>query len=242
MSVVFHSSGIYNTVFTHGVRGCTIHVIGAYIVFESNDNKSSKSALSPSQSFTPVLNKFPVSVLTCTSHPLTVAQSYPLAHLVSTCHCVPALLGEKEVGTLPQSFISFPVTPSNTARCQSVELLGHITSPLHCPSAQSETVKDSESPLVSVMVTVVIFQLLELVILAIPFQSSPSVPSLPSAPSFQSFHAAPVSHLSPLGIVKFSIAAELVPELVTLALVPAAPVVVVPTVTVAAAHGVHGLP
>ena len=41
------------------------------------------------------------------------------------------------------------------------------------------------------------------------------------------------------GIVKFNTAAELVPELVTLALVPAAHVVVVPTVIVAAAQVLH---
>lgn len=73
--------------------------------------------------------------------------------------------------------------------------------------------------------------------LAIPFQSAPSCPS---TQFFQSAPFAPVSHLSPFGIVKFSTAAELVPLLVTLALLPAAPVVVVPTVIVAAAHGVHG--
>jgi hypothetical protein len=39
---------------------------------------------------------------------------------------------------------------------------------------------------------------------------------------------------SPFGTVKFKTAAEVVPEFVTAALVPAAPVVVVPTATVAA--------
>jgi hypothetical protein len=34
------------------------------------------------------------------------------------------------VGKAHQSFIFFPVVPSNTAKCQSVELLGHTTSPL----------------------------------------------------------------------------------------------------------------
>lgn len=46
----------------------------------------------------------------------------------------------------------------------------------------------------------------------------------------------PVSPLSPFGIVKSSTAADVVPELVTHAHVPAAPVVVDPTVTVAAVH------
>ena len=32
------------------------------------------------------------------------------------------------VGTAPPSLISFPVSQSNTARCQSVELAGHTTS------------------------------------------------------------------------------------------------------------------
>lgn len=51
---------------------------------------------------------------------------------------------------------------------------------------------------------------------------------------FPSGPVAPVSPLSPLGIVKLRVAALDVPELVTDALVPAAPVVVVPTATVAA--------
>lgn len=163
-----------------GVRGCAIHSIGAYIVLASRLPKLLKSDLSPSHSFTPVLSKFPVSVLTCTSHPLTVAQSYPLAHLVSTCHCVPALSGAKEVGTLPQSFISFPVAQSNTAKCQSVELAGQLTSP-------------------------------------VPVQASP------------------------LGIQKFNTAALDVPTLVTVAELPGASVVVVPTVIVAASQSAHGV-
>ena len=46
-----------------------------------------------------------------------------------------------------------------------------------------------------------------------------------------------MSHLSPLGIVKLNTAAEDVPLFVTLAEVPASPVVVVPTLMVAADHG-----
>src|SRR5262245_60191263 len=48
------------------------------------------------------------------------------------------------------------------------------------------------------------------------------------------FAEAPVSPLSPRGIVKLKTAALVVPMLATLALVPGAPVVVVPTLTVAA--------
>jgi hypothetical protein len=44
----------------------------------------------------------------------------------------------------------------------------------------------------------------------------------------------PPAPVAPLGIVKLRIAAPVVPELVTLAVPPAGPVVVVPTVTVAA--------
>ncbi len=47
---------------------------------------------------------------------------------------------------------------------------------------------------------------------------------------------------APCGTVKLKIAAELVPEFVTVALVPAAPVIVVPTVTVAAAPAVPVAP
>ena len=54
-----------------------------------------------------------------------------------------------------------------------------------------------------------------------------SVPSCPSSPS------CPLAHC---GIVKFKTAAQLVPELVTLALLPAAHVVVLQTVIVAASH------
>ena len=116
------------------------------------------------------------------------------------------------VGTAPQSLINLPVAQSNTARCQFVLLAGHTTSPLPSPSAQSSTVKLELSQSVSVIVTVVVFHTLELVTLEIPL------------PVF------------PLGIVKLNTAALLVPELVTLALVPAAHVDVVPTAIVAAAQ------
>ena len=51
-----------------------------------------------------------------------------------------------------------------------------------------------------------------------------------------SVHGSPCSPLSHLGIVKSNTASLVVPELVTLALVPAAHVVVVQTVIVAASH------
>jgi hypothetical protein len=102
--------------------------------------------------------------------------------------------------------------------------LGQRTSPDPCPSAQSSTVKLLLSQLVSVIVTVVVFQALELVILAIQF------------------HVAPVSPVSHLGIPKLNTAAEEVPLLVTVALSPASKVVVVPTVIVAAAPADPGSP
>ena len=57
---------------------------------------------------------------------------------------------------------------------------------------------------------------------------APSFPSFPSAPLF------PFCPLCPAGIVKFKMAFCAVPELVTEAAVPGAPVVVLPIVTVAA--------
>lgn len=59
--------------------------------------------------------------------------------------------------------------------------------------------------------------------------AAPSLPSLPAAP------VAPVAPVSPFGIVKLNVAALDVPEFVTEALVPAFPVVVLPTAIVAAA-------
>lgn len=114
------------------------------------------------------------------------------------------------------SFISFHVAPSNATISPSVEELGQRTSPAPCPSAQSSTVKLLLSPLVSVIVTVVVFHALELVTLAIQFPVG---------------HVSPVSHL---GIPKLNTAAEEVPLLVTVALSQASKVVVVPTLIVAA--------
>lgn len=108
---------------------------------------------------------------------------------------------------LPLSLISFPVLPSNNTTCPSVEEDGHNTSQAHSPSSPSDTVKLSLFPLVSVIVTVVTFQLLELVIDAIQF---------PVAQVFQVSH---LSHFSPSGITKSNTAALDVPELVTDALV-----------------------
>ena len=116
--------------------------------------------------------------------------------------------------TLP-SLISFQVAQSKIATSQSTLLAGQLTSPLPVPSAQSEIWNVSTVELVSVIVTVVIFQLLELVILAIQFQ------------------VAPVAHC---GMVKSNTAALLVQVLVTVALVQGFPVVVFPTVIVAAAQ------
>lgn len=122
------------------------------------------------------------------------------------------------------SLISFQVAPSNIAKSPSVEELGQTTSQAHCPSAQSSTVKLSLFPLVSVMVTVVVFQTLELVILAIQFQVA---------------HVSPVSHL---GIPKLNTAADEVQLLVTVALSQASKVVVVQTLIVAACQLVPSAP
>lgn len=124
-------------------------------------------------------------------------------------------------GTAPQSLINFQVAPSNTAKCQSVDELGHTTSQLHCQSSQSEIWNVSTLVLVSVIVTVVIFQLLELVILAIQFQ---------------------VAQVAHCGIVKSNTAALLVQELVTLAFVQGFQVVVLQTVIVAAAQSCQSVP
>ena len=62
----------------------------------------------------------------------------------------------------------------------------------------------------------------------VPDGAGPAGPCGPASP------LSPLSPLVPCGTVKFKTAAEVVPEFVTSALVPAAPVVVVPTATVAA--------
>src|SRR5690349_8468295 len=61
-----------------------------------------------------------------------------------------------------------------------------------------------------------------------PASTSPVLPAAPAGP------AGPAGPCGPCGIVKFSTAAEGVPELLTDAFVPAAPVDVVPTATVPA--------
>jgi len=45
------------------------------------------------------------------------------------------------VGIAPPSFMHFPEAQSKTARCQSVELAGQITSPAPCQSSPSHTLK-----------------------------------------------------------------------------------------------------
>lgn len=137
---------------------------------------------------------------------------------------------------------------SNKTISPSVEEAGQSTSQAHCPSAQSSTSKLKGSHSSKFIVTVVVFQTLELVTLVIQFQSAPSCPSCqfcPSCQSFQSFqsaHAGHVSQVSHLGIVKLSTAALEVPELVTLAEDHAAQVEVVPTEMVAAAPSTQSLP
>lgn len=167
----------------------------------------------------------------------------------------------------PPSLIHFQEVPSNTAKCQLQEEAGQLTSPAHCPSAQSHTQKEEEQPLVSHIVTVVTFPALELVTHAIPFQVAPvhpvshlGIPKLNTAAEVDpelltvaehqaskvvvvptqivaAAHGHPVSHFAPLGIVKFKTASKQVPELVTQAQVQASQVVVVPIVTVAAVPG-----
>jgi hypothetical protein len=182
-----------------------------------------------------VLNKFPVSVLTCTSHPLTVAQSYPLAHLVSTCHSLPALSGAKEVGTLPQSFISFPVAQSNTAKCQSVLLAGQLTSQLPVQDSPLGIQKFNIAAL-EVPTLVTVAELHGDSVVVVPTVIVAASQSAPSAPSAQSAQGVQGSHCTPCGIVKFNTAADDVPVLVIATLVPAAHVVTVPTVIVPAGH------
>ena len=60
---------------------------------------------------------------------------------------------------LELSLIYLPDAQSNNTISQSVLELGHNTSHDHSQSSQSEISKESESQLVSVIVTVVIFQL-----------------------------------------------------------------------------------
>ena len=89
------------------------------------------------------------------------------------------------VGIAQPSLIFLPVVPSNTARCPSVELLGHTTSQDQLPpppSCQSCTSKLKGSHSSKFIVTVVVFQTFVLVTLVIQFQS------LPSSQSSQSFH------------------------------------------------------
>jgi hypothetical protein len=97
--------------------------------------------------------------------------------LLSNTGTLPAEVQVFLVAAVPiahQSLICFQSVQSNTAKFQSVEELGQTTSHTHCQSAQSLTVNVSSSQFVSVIVTVVIFQLLLLVILAIQFQAGHS--------------------------------------------------------------------
>jgi hypothetical protein len=117
-------------------------------------------------------------VYVCQLSPLTTVSAGALAQAaaqlttVNTCQLVHT--AGTHVGIAHQSLISFHVAQSNTAKCQSVEEFGQTTSHTHCQSAQSLTVNVSTSQFVSVIVTVVIFQLLLLVILAIQFQAGHS--------------------------------------------------------------------
>lgn len=88
------------------------------------------------------------------------------------------------------SFISFQVVQSKSTTSQSVLELGQSTSQAHCPSDQSCTSKLKGSHSSKFIVTVVVFQLLELVTLVIQFQSAPSCQSCQSCPSAQSFQSA----------------------------------------------------
>src|SRR5690625_4516229 len=64
----------------------------------------------------------------------------------------------------------------------------------------------------------------------------------PSAPALPVWPVVPVSPFAPFGIVKSNTAADDVPEFVTLAFVPGAPVVVVPAAMVAAAPSAPSVP
>ena len=73
------------------------------------------------------------------------------------------------LGKAHQSLIIFQVFPSNKATFPSTDELGHITSPLHSPSAQSDTVNTVVSQSVSVIVIVCTFQEVVSVIVDIQF-------------------------------------------------------------------------
>ena len=64
--------------------------------------------------------------------------------------------------------------------------------------------------------------------------AAPCGPVLPAGPGGPVAPGGPADPVAPPGMVKFKMAADVVPELLTLGCVPAAPVAVLPTVTVAA--------
>ena len=128
---------------------------------------------------------------------------------------------------------------SKIATSQSVLLAGQFTSPLHTQVSPLGIQKlRIASWLVHTLVTVAELQAGRVVV--VQTVTVAGVQSSQSCPSSQG------SHLAHCGIVKSNIAALDVQLLVTLADVPAAQVVVLPTVIVAAAqscqgvHGVHG--
>ena len=109
--------------------------------------------------------------------PLSSSHSYQLFVFFSTCPVVQAFHGANHVGTLPQSLITFQVAQSKTAKCQSVELSGHLTSQSHhTQSAQSCTSKLKGSHSSKFIVTVVVFQTFVFVTLVIQFPSAHGFP------------------------------------------------------------------
>ena len=121
--------------------------------------------MSPSHNFTPVLNRLPVSVLTCTS---------------------PA-------GNAHQSFIIFPVAQSSTARCPSVLLAGPITSPVHVHGVPCGIQKFNTAALdVPTLVTVAELHGDSVVVVpTVILAAAQSAPSAPSAQGAQVSHCTP---------------------------------------------------
>lgn len=64
-------------------------------------------------------------------YPRAVVTSPELIPVINPLSLVKSDTFVGTVGIAPQSFIFFPVLPSNTARCQSVLLAGQITSHPH---------------------------------------------------------------------------------------------------------------
>jgi hypothetical protein len=73
------------------------------------------------------------------------------------------------LGKAHQSLISFQVVQSNTTTFPSTAQLGQTTSPLHSPSAPSDTLNTVVSQSVSVIVIVCTFQEVVSVIVDIQF-------------------------------------------------------------------------